>query len=307
MARIQDLSPSLLLLIMVFSMLLWGGSWISAKVIASDAASEVLVFWRFLFTFLSFIPVALVSGESLKLSFRTLLKLILAALLLVVYNKFFFTGLRSGLAGAGGVLVTSLNPLIAFSLSVLLYRTVLSRREIIGLAVGVAGGLVLLRIWDIDPGEMVRSGNLFFFLAAFAWAFLTFTSQSAQKSVSFIVYSFYVYGLTALFSIPIAVPYGIFSVLKAPAAFWFNIIYLSVFVTSFATTMYFYTAGRVGAHRASSFIFIVPTSALFLSWLILGEVPSVFTVAGGVLTIGAVYLINVKKRTKKPERTLRPE
>ena len=216
MARIQDLSPSLLLLIMVFSMLLWGGSWISAKVIASDAASEVLVFWRFLFTFLSFIPVALVSGESLRLSFRTLLKLILAALLLVVYNKFFFTGLRSGLAGAGGVLVTSLNPLIAFSLSVLLYRTVLSRREIIGLAVGVAGGLVLLRIWDIDPGEMVRSGNLFFFLAAFAWAFLTFTSQSAQKSVSFIVYSFYVYGLTALFSIPIAVPYGIFSVLKAP-------------------------------------------------------------------------------------------
>jgi drug/metabolite transporter (DMT)-like permease len=41
-------------------------------------------------------------------------------------------------------------------------------------------------------------------------------------------------------------------------------------------------------------MFIVPLSALLLSWLILGEVPAPALVAGGTISVFAVYLITKK-------------
>ncbi len=55
-----------------------------------------------------------------------------------------------------------------------------------------------------------------------------------------------------------------------------------------------HASSRLGSRRAGSFDFIVPTSALLFSWFFLGDVPGVSTVAGGVLTVSAVYLINRK-------------
>ncbi|MGE5605870.1 MAG: hypothetical protein ACM3YE_09280 [Bacteroidota bacterium] len=44
-------------ILMISAMVAWGGSWPSAKVIAGMAEAEVLVFWRFSMTFISFIPI----------------------------------------------------------------------------------------------------------------------------------------------------------------------------------------------------------------------------------------------------------
>ena len=77
--------------------------------------------------------------------------------------------------------------------------------------------------------------------------------------------------------------------------FWGIIFYLSIFATTFGATVYFTAAGKMGSGRASSFIFLVPTSAMFFSWLLLGEVPQLSTIIGGLIAIFAVYLLNRKK------------
>ncbi len=58
--------------LMVLAMTSWGGSWTSAKLIANAEPPEVLVFWRFLATVLSFVPVLLVTRASLRLDRRSL-------------------------------------------------------------------------------------------------------------------------------------------------------------------------------------------------------------------------------------------
>jgi drug/metabolite transporter (DMT)-like permease len=69
-------------------------------------------------------------------------------------------------------------------------------------------------------------------------------------------------------------------------------VFLSVISSNFATTIYFIAAERLGSYRTSSFVFLVPSSAMLLSWLFLGEVPEPSTIIGGAIAISAVYLIN---------------
>jgi len=72
------------------------------------------------------------------------------------------------------------------------------------------------------------------------------------------------------------------------------LIFSATITTSLATTFYFYATAKIGANKASSFIFLVPLSAAVGSWVILGEVPLWNTIAGGILGIVAVFILNRK-------------
>jgi drug/metabolite transporter (DMT)-like permease len=80
--------------------------------------------------------------------------------------------------------------------------------------------------------------------------------------------------------------------------FWGNLLFGSVIVTSVATTVYFYATSKIGAEKASSFIFTVPFMAALSSWAILGETIQPHTIAGGIIGIAAVYMINRKPMNK---------
>jgi drug/metabolite transporter (DMT)-like permease len=86
--------------------------------------------------------------------------------------------------------------------------------------------------------------------------------------------------------------------------FWLNLFFGSAIVTTGATTMYFYATTRLGAEKASSFIFLVPLAASVSSWLLLGERIQLHTAIGGVLGIVAVYMINKRRKTATASRGL---
>ncbi len=282
-------------LLMIISMAAWGASWTSAKVISMMAQAEVLVFWRFSLTFLSFIPIVIWSKDKLRVNIRTLALIFLSAVFLVFYNQFFFAGLRHGLAGVGGVLVTTLSPMFTFILSAFFLGRRVGWKEIIGLFLGLVGGIIILELWHFQGAELAKSGNLLFLLGALLWAALTVTSQKAQgKGVSTFVYSFYLYGFASLFDFIIAFRFRIFESLQQSPLFWWNLLYLSIIATTFATSVYFFGSKKLGADRASVFMYLVPIFAVLVSWLLLKEIPKVSTLIGGALAMAAVYLVNKK-------------
>jgi len=283
-------------ILMLMAMFGWGGSWTSSKVIANMAHPEVLIFWRFLFTVLSFFPIMLVWKKSFALSRGSLIHVLMGALFLVTYNRFFFWGLQNGLAGAGGVLVTTLNPLLIFLLSLVFFRRKASKRQITGLVLGLTGGAILLEVWHISVAKLFGSGNAYFLAASIAWASLTITSEKSKHSASPLVFSFYVFCCATVIIFPVAYPLGIFDVFQLGWTFWFNILYMALIATTFATTVFFAASGRLGSEKAGAFIFLVPFSAVLFSWLILNEIPRWYTIVGGIIAMSAVYLINIKAK-----------
>lgn len=288
---------------MSLAMLIWGGSWVSAKLISGMLPFQVLVFYRFFLTFLCFALILAFLKEKPRLSRRSFVQILLATLFYVMYSQLFFAGLRNGFAGLGGVLVTTMNPIFTFIIASSLFRKSVSWREIAGLIAGLCGGGIILNVWDLNTTLLLESGNLFFLMAAFVWASLTISSQHAQRDLSVWTYSFYLNGFATLVQIPFAVPEGIAGAILLPPFFWLQMFYLAVISTTFATTIYFYAADKAGSHRASSYTFLVPLCAMGLSWLILDEKPGIRVVIGGIVAIAAVYMINLKR----PRRQLQPE
>ncbi len=285
-------NPGLLVLLMLISMVIWGGTWPSAKLIAGRAAPEVLVFWRFLITAAAFLPVMVFTRSSFRVPWKGLGVTAVAGLCLALYNWLFFAGLRLGLAGAGGVIVPALSPVFTF-LFLLLFRRQWPRLlETIGLALGLAGGAVFLQFWRFSPQEIALSGNLLFLAAAAVWSAVTIAGQAAQREVPFVAFSFLSYAIAAILDFPMALRGGIVSVFDGGPLVWGNLLYLAVFATAFATSVYFIASSRLGSGKASSFMFVIPTAALALSWIILGEKPAPATLLGGGLAVAAVYLIN---------------
>ncbi len=275
-------------------MLIWGGSWTSGKIIAKSIHPLVTGFIRFFITFLSFIPMLVIFKEKLSVDKKTLMLILAGSLLLILYITLFFTGLQSGMAGAGGVLVNCINPIFTFLLSLIFFKKKITLKEIIGLILGFAGGLVLLEIWSIGFDKLLSSGNLFFIIASVTWSLITIISGEVQKKVSIFVFSFYMYGIASVIWFFIALPFEPQNALNMDLTYWINILYLSVVSTFFANSIYFFSSKKISANKTSSFILLVPFFAVIISFFILDEIPKIYTIAGGILAMISIYLINKK-------------
>jgi drug/metabolite transporter (DMT)-like permease len=213
-----------------------------------------------------------------------------------VYTSLFFRGLQTGKAGAGGVLVTVLNPIVAYGLTIAIARRHPGRKELFGLLLGLLAGVVLLKL-PAEASHIFDSGNVYFLLAAFCWAVLSIITSKASRYGSSVAFSFWMYGIsTVLVFIFTSTGAITETIQRGDVLFWSNMFFSSSITTSLATTFYFFATAKVGAEKASSFIFMVPFSAALGSWVLLDEVPGIHTIIGGLLGIAAVYVLNKKSK-----------
>ena len=277
---------------MVLAMLTWGLSWTNAKILGQYADAPLIMVWRFFFASLSFAPLLKISGDSLKLSKENIYFIIGNSLCMVSYNYFYFKGTQIGLAGAGGVLVTTLNPILTTLFSGLFFSGIIKRKDWIGLGLGLVGGAFIIRFWEMDLSYIVQSGNLFFILASLSWVCVTIITSRSNNTIPFMAYSFWSFTFACLISIPISLNENLLIVFNFDRIFWLNLIMLSVLAMSFGTSVYFLASLKLGPKRSSSFIFLVPLTAMGFAMYFLSETLDLSTLLGGVLGIIAVYLIN---------------
>ena len=274
----------------------WGISWTSAKIIASYGSPMTLSFLRFSFTFLSMIIILTVLRQPFTIKRKGMLDLFAASVTITLYTVLFFKGITVGKAGAGGVLVTILNPIISYGIMLIMARRRPTRNETLGLSLGLLAGVVLLKL-PMEASLIFSAGNIYFLISSFCWAILSVFTSRASRYGSTITFSTWMYGIciVLLFIFTgIEGPAETFS--KGDGIFWFNLFVTAVLATSLATTFYFIATSRLGASQASSYIFLVPFSAALGAWIFLNEVPQWHTVAGGLLGIAAVYILNRKPR-----------
>lgn len=280
---------------MILSMFCWGISWASGKVIASYSDAFTISLFRFVLTFISLLVLLVFAKNTLRIQREGWFWLGVASLVMSLYYYLFFRGLASGKAGAGGVLVTTLNPVVSYLLMLGLNRRRPTMYETAGIVTGIIAGAILLHIWN-RGSNILEAGNIYFLLASFTWAVLSQITSKSSKFGSPAGFSLWMYGICSILMIPLSdLPAAMSLVRHGDLAFWGNLFFSATITTSLATTFYFIATSRIGAGRASSFIFMVPLSAALGSWLFLGEVPESHTIAGGLIGIAAIYLLNKKR------------
>ena len=280
---------------MVFAMITWGYSWVGAKILGPYGHVSTKIFLRFFFASIALIPILLKYRIPFRIDKKGFIFILWNSISLCSYNYFYFKSTHMGLAGVGGVLVTTLNPILT-SLFVFSFldRSSAKLKEFFGLIMGLTGGGIIMRLWEMDIDLMISSGNIFYILASCSWVSVTIASQKSKTHIHFLTYSFWSFLSASLFSLSFCEIESISQTINYDWIYWLNIFLLSIVVMSFANTMYFFASSKIGAVKASSFIFVVPLTAIIFSKIILNEQVLYTTVLGGVLSVIAVYLINRK-------------
>ncbi len=291
----KKISETVLIGGMLFSMLLWGLSWPSGKVLTRFCSPINFAGYRYIIVVATLLPTVYFLKQGFGLKKTGLLSVLISGILLALYSFSFFKGLKLGSAGAGGVLVTTLNPIMAYTIGIILNKKLPTKNESLGLMFGIIACILLLKIWD-KPGALFESGNLYFLFAAFSWAVMSKFTSKGTKYGSSLGFSFWQYVITLLCLLPLMdfTEARAVAQISAPV-FWFNLFFSSAIVTSGATTVFFYTTTRLGAEKASSFLFLVPFAAALSSWVFLGEQLQLNTAIGGLMGMVAVYFINKKQ------------
>ena len=284
---------SRLITLLVFSMLLWGGGWSALKILTNSAEIEIILFWRFFLMSIAFIPILIYLNKPINISKSSLKYVLSSSVLNVAFMVSSYYGIKYGTAGAGGVAITTLSPIMTFLLVYLVFRKKLNMNQAIGLIIGFVGGFILLELNDFSL--FLNGSNIYFLYCAIIWAGVTMLSQHSHKHIHPVHYSFIISIIATIVTFIYGYSYGLESVFSQSTKFWIALIYLAVFAQSIATTIYFIASAKLGSQVTSSFMFLVPLFAVLIAWLLLNESIELHILVGGSLSILAVYFINKNK------------
>jgi len=285
----KDLTLNIL---MVLAMLSWGLSWTNAKIVGQYGEAPLIMVWRFLLAAISIAPILKLSKARFRIDKKDILLILTNSVFMVSYNYFYFKGTQIGLAGAGGVLVTTLNPILTVIFVSTIFGTKIDNKDIIGFMLGLLGGALIIRIWEFDLISILRSGNLFFLLASLSWVCVTIVTSRSKDKTPYMTYSFWSFTFAFILSLPIAYNENLLLVFEFDWIFWINLLILSFIAMSFGTSIYFLASIELGPKQASAYIFMVPITAMGFAMIFLSEQLQLSTLIGGIFGISAVYLIN---------------
>ena len=286
------MNKNLFHILMVFAMIFWGASWISTKVLTNYVNEYELVFLRMGICFISMFPLIYFFKLSFKIDLKSFIFILFASVILTLYSLVMFLGVQHGTGSFGGALVTTLIPIITFILIAFLNKKTISLKHSFALILGAFGVLNMLDIWNFNLNEIFSKDNIYFLLAAFLWSILTIITSKATKINAF-VFTFYTYIISSFTLFIFFVDGNIFhKIVDFDFIFWFNMFIITILSTTFATSIYFIGASKLGAKEASSYIFLVPASALSFGAIFLGEEITFNVIMGTICTIIAIYILN---------------
>ncbi len=273
-------------------MLLWGGGWSALKILTPTLPMDVIIFWRFFIMSIAFLPILYFFKEPLVINRSNLKYIVGSSVLNIAFMISSFMGIKYGLAGAGGVIITTLSPVMTFLLVAILFRKKLQNRQYIGLFLGIIGGYTMLEVGNFE--QFLNGSNIYFLLCALIWAGVTLLSQHSHKHIHPIHYSFIISAIASFVTFLYAYNSNVLVVFEQDSRFWIAMIYLAVLGQSVATTIFFIASGKLGSEKTSSFMFLVPLFALVIAYFVLDEPLQIHILLGGALSMIAIFFINKK-------------
>ncbi|MDK7666894.1 DMT family transporter [Cytobacillus oceanisediminis] len=220
---------------------------------------------------------------------------ILGFLGFTVYHTALNIGEKTVSAGPASLIV-SMTPIFSAALAALFLRERFGRVRWTGSAVSFAGAALISL--GAGGGFEIQTGILFVLLASISesiyfvfqtkyfnkYGFLSFTSYTVWAGTGFML--IYLPGLGN-------------EIFHASAESTLSVIYLGIFPTVIPYIALAFLASIGGTSEATSSLYLTPAIAFVIAWVWLGEVPTMLSVAGGIIALAGVMIIHRKDSSVK--------
>jgi drug/metabolite transporter (DMT)-like permease len=206
-----------------------------------------------------------------------------------------FIGTKYSSAHMGAV-ITTLSPVFLSALAVLLLREKITGKQVVSIAVALAGVLVVVGMPGIHGENGSLAGNLFLVAAALFWGYYSVISRKISSVYSSLQITTWGILLATALTFPcIFWERGLWSLqalTQMPIVL--SILYLGIVSTAVAFFSWNKGLALLPPHQAGPFFFFQPVVGTLLGWMFLNEQLSGAFMAGSCLIILGVYF-NMKK------------
>lgn len=289
-------------LFVITAAVLWATSGTAAKVLFRSGVSSLsLVQIRTTVSALILFCVLLVmKRELLRLRRQDLPRFAFVGLALAA-THFTYLYAISRIQVSVAILLQYQAPVLIAAWAVFISRKRLNAATLIALVLAVAGCYFMVGAYRMDILRMNRAGIVGGLASAVSFALYSLGSETLMRRYS--AWTVLAYALLAAAFIwnilqpPLAAFYGGFSAFQ-----WVLAAHICVFGTVIAFGLYQTGIHRIGATRASITAVLEPVVAAVISLMFLREVFELWQIIGGMLVIGAIILLQLRRdeRTEEP-------
>ena len=279
--------------VLVLSALCFAGAWVAGKVAVQTMPPIALAVGRFALAAVLLWFWARKRDPNGRRITRADLPFVIGmgATAVAGYNILFLYGLAKAPASDGALIVPGLAPVMGAILGRVFLGERLPAHALAGLAIAVAG-LVLVMMPSSDHSRERLIGDVLFALGALAWAVYTILGRVATARFDPVRATLYAVVAGTIMLIPLAIAeHGWAQMLAAPAAAWAGLVYLGTFATVLSFVFLYECVRRVGATRAASALLLIPVFGVLLSAVFIGEDITVRILVGGALVIAGLVLV----------------
>ncbi len=272
---------------LVVTLLFWSSAYTGIKVGLQAFNPFHMALYRFLVASLALAVYALITGMRLP-DLRDLPLILLSGCLgFTVYHAALNYGEITVTAGAASFLI-GLSPIFTALLAVAFLGERLKRNTWAGMVIGFLGTTLIA--FGEGGGLHFNSGALVVLTAALSFSVFFIIQKpllTKYKPFDLTTYSIWAGTLCMLVFLP-----GFFQDLgKAPLQAHLTVIYLGIFPAALAYVTWAFFMSKIPASRAASFLYINPILATIVAFIWIGEIPSVLTLAGGIIVLAGLVLV----------------
>jgi len=275
------------------TVIIWGSTFaaISASLRGGYSAGH-LVLLRFMVASIIFGGIALWPGVKFQLPKKEdALKIILLGLIgISVYHICATFGQLSVTAGTAGMLVGS-TPIFTTIIAVIILKERLGTFGWIGLGIGFVG-IVMIALGTGSTSLGISPGVITLVIAAIATSIFFVYQKPFFKKYNPIE-------LSAYFTWAGTLPFLVF----APGLFHdiqhatleanLSALYVGIFPATIAYITWAIALSIGNASSVSSMLYVEPAIAIFVAWVWLHELPPPLSIAGGIISIAGVIIVNI--------------
>jgi drug/metabolite transporter (DMT)-like permease len=269
---------------------LWSSAFVGIRAAGEDISPGPLAFGRLLIGAVLLGALALIRRGPLPRGRDWLLVIGTGVIWFAGYNLSLNAAEQVVDAGTAAMLVF-IGPLLVILLAGVFLGEGFPRRVVLGALVAFTGiatiGLAVATAQGGGPNPLW--GILLCLLAALTAAIGVTLEKPVLERVSALNVTALACAVGALVTAPFA-PALVNEVSAASPDSTGWLFYLGAFPTSVAFTTWAFALGRTTAGRLATTMYLIPPTTIGLAWLILGEVPPLVAIVGGVLSIAGVVI-----------------
>ncbi|MCG2614431.1 EamA family transporter [Terrimonas sp. NA20] len=277
---------------------LWGTTWLASKQGVKYMPSLQMAGIRQSIGGLCYVIYFLSKGAKLPNRKEWVSIVILSLLNFALTNGLSTWGLQHITAGLGAI-IGSIFPLWIVVIGLFTSSTKIPTKAIIGLLIGFAGICVVFfdHLSDFQNPDF-RFGILISLAATWTWAFGTLYTK--KKAASFnpyfslglqmVISGFILLVFTQVANTPsskLAIPFS-----EIPWQSWASVGYLVLFGSLISFMAYLYALQNLPTEQASIYAYVNPVVAAMLGALLFSEKITLYIIAGGLVALAGVYLVN---------------